>query len=127
MGKLLLGGERNIEELQKDKEKIVSDDGCNLDKPNYNREKLLKTVLKKAKGYTVKEYVDEYSMVDGQLTLIKRKVSVKDVPPDTNAIKIILDGTEEKKSVTLAELESERQALIELFKGEMYGTDKDEL
>ncbi|MBP5686916.1 MAG: hypothetical protein J6W87_03940 [Clostridia bacterium] len=46
---------------------------------------------KKALGYNADEVVEEYASVDGKLELIKRKVTIKHVPPDLSALKMIID------------------------------------
>ena len=47
---------------------------------------------KKAKGFTATEISEEYSSDgDGNLVLVKRKVNSKYYPPDTAAIKSVLD------------------------------------
>lgn len=50
--------------------------------------KIDSALLKKALGYYVEESVDEY---DDSNNVIKRKVSRKYVPPDTAAIKAVLE------------------------------------
>ena len=46
---------------------------------------------RKALGYNADEVVEEYASVDGKLELIKRKVTIKHVPPDLSALKMIID------------------------------------
>ena len=71
-------------------------------------------MLKKAVGYEAVETQEEYAVVDGELTLVKRKVTRKDVPPDVSALKVLLgDGQEEE--VDREELERERKELMEEF------------
>ena len=48
-----------------------------LDKALYD------AVRKKAVGYTTSECVDEYSLMDGELCVVKRKITTKEVPPDS--------------------------------------------
>lgn len=82
---------------------------------SIDKGKLLKSVLKKAKGYVVKEYVEEYNVVDGDVVLTKKKVSTKDIPPDMAAIKLLLESSGAKQDITFAELEKERKELTEQF------------
>lgn len=56
------------------------------------KNELLKLLKKKAQGYKVDEVVEEYVHDDQDgLRLIKRKVTKKYVPPDTSAVKLLLD------------------------------------
>lgn len=78
------------------------------------KRKLIESMLKKAVGYEAVETQEEYAVVDGELTLVKRKITRKDVPPDVSALKVLLgDGANEE--VNREELESERKALMEEF------------
>ncbi len=56
-------------------------------------EKLAKSLLKKAMGYTVDEVVEEYAGGTGgeDLKLIKKKVTKKHIPPDINAARALLE------------------------------------
>lgn len=87
------------------------------------REQLLRSALKKAEGYTVTESVDEFSMVDGELQLTKRRVTTKEVPPDTAALRLLLECGGEEREVPIEELERERDRLLKILKGEEDGTD----
>ena len=62
-----------------------------------DKEAVKKALYKKAVGYDSEETVEEYSDSDGDLVLVKRKVTTKPVPPDITAIKLVLglDGGEE--------------------------------
>lgn len=77
-------------------------------------ENLKTALLKKALGYSVTETVEEYVGSDeGEIKLLKKKVSKKKVPPDVTALKMLLD--ENKVSVseyTDEQLEIERQRLL---------------
>ena len=72
-----------------------------------------KALIKKALGYTQEEMVEEYSKVDDDIVLSKRKITKKDVPPDMNAIKFLISVKEmsnkDIKSMSLNELELERE------------------
>ena len=74
-------------------------------------EDILSAVVKRARGYEARETVEEYSVVDGALELVKKRVTTKDVPPDMAAAKILLDtaGVDE---LTDEQLEAEKQRLI---------------
>ena len=76
----------------------------------------VKGALKKcAVGFGTSEVVEEFSVEDGELKLIKKKVTRRDIPPDIKAVKMLLD---ESGISTLSdtELEEERQKLCELLK-----------
>ena len=61
------------------------------DGKGFDREELAAAVRRKALGYETSESVDEYGLIDGQLALIKRRVTVKDVPPDVAAVKFLME------------------------------------
>ncbi len=68
---------------------------------NYGYKNLLaKVLLKKAKGYSYREKTEEYGIVDGQPVLTKRKVTTKRVQPDVNAVKALLQLSDEQADVT---------------------------
>lgn len=82
---------------------------------NNNLETLQQVLLKKAVGYKTKETVEEFGMVEGDLTLLKKKVSVKHYPPDLTAIQLLLNSnnkTFEISNYTDEELELEKQRLV---------------
>ena len=56
------------------------------------RDEIMDAGVKRACGYEAKEIVEEYAVVDGSLELVKRKITVKDVPPDISAAKLVIDG-----------------------------------
>lgn len=78
------------------------------------KDKLLSAVMKKAVGYNVNEVVEEYSEADGELKLVKRKVTTKHVPPDVAAAKVVMELNKEKglAEMTEAELIKEREMII---------------
>lgn len=76
------------------------------------KEKLVELV----KHYNVKEVVEEYAEVNGDVKLLKRKVTIKNVPPDTAAIKMIADSTKRATELSDDELEEEKQKLLKLLK-----------
>lgn len=87
--------------------------------------KLYDGVLKKAAGYEAVETQEEFALVDGQMQLIKRKVTVRDVPPDIAAFKLLVDGRD-AEAVGKEELEAERAALTEAFYRHMEERQKKE-
>lgn len=78
-------------------------------------DEIFDAVKKRAVGYSSTETVDEYAVVDGKMELVKRRVTVKDVPPDIAAAKLLLDdgGIE---TLTDEQLEEERKRLLEELK-----------
>ncbi len=73
-------------------------------------------LIKKALGYDSTEVVEEYvSNEEGEIKLTKKKVTIKNVPPDITALKILLTS-DDKNSVTMTdeELEEEISRLIKL-------------
>jgi hypothetical protein len=75
-------------------------------------------MIKKAKGYTTSETVEEYQDEDGNMVLTKKKVTKKHVPPDTQAAKMLIDlGMENSvKNWSDEELETEKIRLLKLLK-----------
>ena len=84
-----------------------------------NKNELLKALLKRALGFEVEEVAEEFvrSSFDGELVLMKRKVSKHLVQPEVNAMKILLSLTdelplEELEKLTAEELTQKRDALL---------------
>ncbi len=74
--------------------------------------------MKKALGYQVSEVTEEYSMVDKNLVLVKKKINTKQYPPDLDAIELALNGEEYKSSYekfTDKELLEEKQKVIDML------------
>ena len=80
---------------------------------------LLKDILlKKAKGFTFKEKTEEYSVVNGEATLTKRRVVTKSVHPDVAAVKALIQLDDERPDVaqmTDEQLQVEKLRLMELL------------
>ena len=89
-------------------------------------DQLFDAVKRKAMGYSTTETVEEYSLVDGELTVVKRKVTQKEVPPDISAVKFLLDesAADAYAEMTEEELKSEKVRLIKLLKEAENATDK---
>lgn len=68
--------------------------------------------MKCATGLSASEVVEEFAMVDGELTLVKKKVTKREVPPDIKAVKMLL---EERGEASDEELEAERMRLLSLL------------
>ena len=80
-------------------------------------ERVKKAILKVALGYSLEEVTEEYGVEDGELKLVKRRETKKDVPPDLKAVKLLL---EEKAYSALSdeELEEEKRRLLAQLKEE---------
>ena len=79
------------------------------------QDKVKDAVLKVALGYSLEEVTEEYDARDGELKLVKRKETRKDVPPDLKAVKMLL-GEENYSVLTDEELEAEKIRLINQLK-----------
>ena len=84
-------------------------------------EKIREALLKVALGFSVGEVTEEYDAKDGELRLIKRKETKKDVPPDLKAVKLLLDGDTDYSALSDEELEREKNRLLAQFKEEKDG------
>lgn len=79
---------------------------------------LTEILLKKAKGYSFKEKTEEYNVVEGKPTLVKKKVVTKRVQPDVSAIKALLQLSENQTDVsqmTDEQLQVEKLRLLQLL------------
>ena len=85
-------------------------------------EGIKKALLKCAVGFDTSEIVEEYTVNEGELKLVKRKVTRRDVPPDIKAVKMLLDGEADASQMSDEELEERREKLIAMLKEE--GVDK---
>lgn len=78
----------------------------------------LEMALKKcAVGFDTSETVEEFAVQDGELKLVKRKVTKRDIPPDIKAVKMLLDDRQES-GFSDEELSAEREKLIKMLKEE---------
>lgn len=85
-------------------------------------EGIKKALIKCAVGFDTSEIVEEYTVDEGELKLVKRKVTKRDVPPDIKAVKMLLDGEADASQMSDEELEERREKLIAILKEE--GIDK---
>ncbi|MDD4839203.1 MAG: hypothetical protein PHE93_00835 [Clostridia bacterium] len=82
-------------------------------------EEIMKTLLKKATGYTFDEVVEEFIVKeDGVAELAKRKVTTKHYPPDSSALKSYMELSQNNDvcGLTDEELEKEKCRLLEQLK-----------
>lgn len=80
-----------------------------------NRESVKDALKKCAVGLSASEVVEEFTMEDGELKLVKRKVTKRDIPPDIKAVKMLLEG-EDFSRATDEELLAEREKLLKILK-----------
>lgn len=81
-----------------------------------NGEDINSALLKKALGFDAKEIVEEYaSDDDGEIRLSKKKITIKSVPPDVAALKMLLELKTPLSEYTDDELEEEKQRLLEVI------------
>ncbi len=69
--------------------------------------------MKCATGLSASETVEEFAVENGELKLVKKKVTKREIPPDIKAVKLLMDGGGE---LTDEELEAEKQMLINMLK-----------
>ena len=84
------------------------------------KEKIEKSLIKKALGYQYKEVIEEYSINEDGEKLSKKKVTTKDVPPDISAVKLLLESLNVSQSIdfenlTDEELKQEIKKAVELL------------
>ena len=78
-------------------------------------------LLRCATGLSASETVEEFAGDgDGELKLVKKRVTKREIPPDIKAVKLIL---EERGEISDEELENEKRRLLKLldekdYKGE---------
>lgn len=84
-------------------------------------EKTIKTLYKKALGFKVNEKVEEFSLdKDGKMILSKKKVSQKYIPPDTGALKALVDliggDNDDLRKMSDEQLKEEKDRLLKELK-----------
>ena len=78
---------------------------------------ILGALKKCAVGLETSEVVEEFGVEDGELKLVKRKVTKRDIPPDIKAVKLLIDGGG-VDGLSIEELEEEKQNLLKLLNKE---------
>ncbi|MBR2337263.1 MAG: hypothetical protein IKA61_04910 [Clostridia bacterium] len=92
-----------------------------MKKENVNsntKKKITQALVKKAIGFDTVETVEEFSETDGEIRLLKRKVTTKSVPPDVSAVKLLMEMQSDERDIadlTDDELEKERVRLMKLL------------
>lgn len=81
-------------------------------------EKIKKALIKRALGYDSSETVEEYAADGDEMTIIRKKVTKKNVPPDISAAKILLDdyGEDDLSAMSDERLAEEKERLLKLLK-----------
>ena len=51
-----------------------------------SEEEIKSAIMKDALGYSLEEVTEEYGVEDGELKLVKRKETKKDIPPDLKVL-----------------------------------------
>ena len=74
-------------------------------------DKIKEAILKVALGYSLEEVTEEYNAKDGELRLVKRKETKKDIPPDLKAAKLLIDERD-YSALSDEQLEEEKRRLI---------------
>ncbi len=87
-------------------------------KKSVSKEEFKDALIKKALGYDATETIEEYvSSEEGEIKLLKKKITKKNVPPDITAIKILMeDSNESVDSMTDEQLVAEKIRLLEMLK-----------
>lgn len=76
------------------------------------REEVTEALRRRALGYEADEVVEEYGFTEGEAVLLKRKVTKRDVPPDIQAAKLLLEAEEPLAALTDEQLEQEKARLL---------------
>ena len=82
--------------------------------------KLDDALFNRAIGFSKDEVVEEYSMVEDKLTLVKKKLNSKYYPPELKAIEMLMEKYNLNKNdmyenYSLEELQREKERLLELL------------
>ena len=87
------------------------------------KDEVFEALKKRALGFAVTEQSEEYSADEnGALVLTKRKVSVKEIPPELSAIKLLMESRrDEFDDMSEDELKKEKKRLLEELKKENGG------
>lgn len=80
-----------------------------------SRESVKSALEKCAVGLSASEIVEEFTVEDGELKLVKKKITRREIPPDIKAVKLLLES-EDLSAATDGQLKEEREKLLELLK-----------
>ncbi len=95
-------------------------------KRKVKKEDLESALIKKALGYDCTETIEEYAGDEqGEVRLLKKKVTIKNVPPDVSALKILLEERQKDiDQMTDEELDFEKQRLMKLIQSSLIKKEK---
>ena len=83
-------------------------------------EKVQNALIKRAIGYDASETVEEYSSDGIEMTMVKKKITTKNVPPDISAAKLLLEYLAQKSSdlsnLSDEQLQAEKTRLLQILK-----------
>jgi len=81
-------------------------------------EEIRNALVRRAVGYDTEETVEEYSGSGDDFTMVRRRVTKKNVPPDISAAKILLEEVsgDDYSSMTDEQLEAEKARLLAMLK-----------
>jgi len=87
------------------------------------KETVKKLLFKKANGFLLEEVTEEYGQdaFSGEMKIIKKKVTAKEIEPDLSAIKMLLELFDEQTDLTKMtdeEINEQKQKLFRLMKEE---------
>lgn len=77
-------------------------------------DEVLGALKKCAVGFGASETVEEFAVEDGELRLIKKKVTRRDIPPDIKAVKLLMDESD-LNGLSDEALEEEKEKLLKLL------------
>ena len=80
-----------------------------------SEEEIKSAIMKVALGYSLEEVTEEYGVEDGELKLVKRKETKKDIPPALKAVRLLMDH-KDYSVLSDEELEAEKQKLLKRLK-----------
>ena len=91
--------------------------GKSRSKKSVSKSELECALIKRALGYDATEVIEEYGGGEqGEVKLLKKKVTIKNVPPDMTALKILLDEREKDVSIMSdEELAKEKERLLSML------------
>ena len=83
-------------------------------------DKIQKALIKRALGYDASETVEEYAKNGEDMTIVRKKVTKKNVPPDITAVKMLLENMRDDdyklSELSAKDLEAEKLRLLALLK-----------
>lgn len=84
-----------------------------------SKQDIIKALTKKALGFKTEEIIEEYSLDENlESRLVKKKVTIKNVPPDITAVKVLLEleNLDSKENLSLLSDEQLDAKIDEILK-----------